>query len=76
MRTGYAILDRHQHGWLQTRTRVENVECPVTVWVPDEENAMEFHRLKDARAMLRVIRLHHSRPERVNILDPRQRVIV
>lgn len=76
MRTGYAILDRHQHGWLQTRTRVENVDCPVTVWTMEEDDAMEFRRLKDARAMLRVIRRHHSRPERVHIMDPRWRVIV
>ena len=76
MRTGYAILDRHQHGWLLTRTRVENVDGPVTVWASDEENAMEFHRLKDAKTMLKAIRKHHRRPERVHIIDPKWRVIV
>ena len=76
MRTGYAILDRHQHGWLQTRTQVEGCECPVTVWAEEEEDAMTFRRLKDAKAMLRVIRRDHRRPERVSIVDPRLRVIV
>ena len=75
MRTGYAIRDNHQHGWLLTRTQVEGVVCPVTVWVAEEEHALQFRRLKDARAMLKVIRRDHRRPERVRILDPRWRVI-
>ena len=75
MRTGYAIKDTHQHGWLQTRTRVEKVDCPVTVWTVEEENAMVFRNLKDAKAMLKVIRKHHRRPDRVHILDPRWKVI-
>lgn len=76
MRTGYAILDRYQYGWLQTRTRMENVDCPVTVWTLDEEDALVFRRLKDARAMLKVVRRHHRDPERVRIVDPRLRVVV
>jgi len=76
MRSGYAIMDSHEHGWLLTRTKVEGFQCPVTVWGEEEENAMQFRRLKDARAMLKVIRRDHRRPERVNILDPRWRVIV
>lgn len=75
MRTGYAIRDSHQHGWLLTRTRVEGVDCPVTVWGEEEGQAMQFRRLKDAKAMLKVIRRDHMRPERVRILDPRWRVI-
>ena len=54
MRTGYAIRDKHQHGWLQTRTRVEGVSCPVAVWSDRESQAMQFWNLKDARAMLTV----------------------
>lgn len=76
MRTGYAIRDRHQRGWLQTRERLDGVSCPVTVWAEDEENAMEFHRLKDARAMLKAVRRDHRRPDQVNIMDPRWRVVV
>ena len=75
MRTGYAIRDTHQRGWLVTRTRVDGVSCPVTVWGEDEEQVMQFNRLKDARAMLKVIRKDHRRPDRVNILDPRWKVI-
>ena len=75
MRTGYAIRDRHQHGWLQTRVQVEGFDCPVTVWADEEKYAMEFRRLKDAKAMLKVIRRDHRQPERVNIIDPRGRVI-
>lgn len=76
MRTGYAIRDKHQHGWLQTRTKVKDVSCPVTVWAEDEDNAMQFKRLKDARAMLRVVRRDSRRPDKVHIMDPRWRVIV
>lgn len=76
MRTGYAIRDRHEHGWLLNRTKLEGVSVPVTVWAENEEDAMVFHRLKDARTMLRVIRKDVRRPERVNILDPRWRVVV
>ena len=76
MRRGYAIQDGYQYGWLQTRMTVENVDCPVTVWATEEENAMEFHSLRDARAMLKIIRKHHRRPEKVHILDPKARVVV
>ena len=76
MREGYAIRDKHDHGWLLTRTKVESLDCPITVWCEDEEQAMQFRNLKDAKAMLKVIRKDHRRPERVNILDPRWRVVV
>ena len=76
MRTGYAIRDKHQHGWLRTRTRVEGVSCPVTVWSDRESHAMQFRNLKDARAMLKAVRRECRRPDRVYILDPRWRVVV
>lgn len=76
MRIGYAIRDNHRHGWLKTRVRVKDVSCPVTVWVEKEEDAMIFRHLKDAKAMLKVVRRDHRRPDRVHIMDPRWRVIV
>ena len=76
MREGYAIRDKHQHGWLQTRTHVDGVGCPVTVWSDKEDNAMIFRHLKDARQMLAVVRRDSRRPDKVNIIDPRWRVIV
>ena len=75
MRTGYAIRDSKDKAWLNTRTRVEGVNCPVTVWVEDDADAMQFRRLKDAKTMLRVIRREHRRPDKVHILDPKWRVI-
>ena len=75
MRTGYAIRDWHQHGWLQTRTRVEGVDCPITVYVEEEEHAMVFHRLKDAKAMLKAVRRDHRRPNMVCIVNARGRVV-
>ena len=76
MREGYAIKDSRPHGWLVTRTMVAGCSCPVTIWAEDEEQAMIFRRLKDAKSMLRTIRQEHRRPERVHIVDPRWRVIV
>ena len=76
MRKGYAIRDFHQRGWLQTRSKVEGINCPVTIWAEEEDQAMQFSKLKDARAMLKAVRKDHRRPERVRILDPRWRVIV
>lgn len=76
MREGYAIRDFHQHGWLQTRTKVEGFDCPVTIWAEEDEQAMLFRKLKDAKAMLKAVRKDHRQPERVRILDPRWRVIV
>lgn len=74
MRAGYAIMDGQ--GWLQTRTRMEGVSCPVTVYVEEEEHAMTFPRLKDARTMLKAVRKDHRRPDRVHIISARGRVIV
>jgi hypothetical protein len=48
----------------------------VTIWAEEDEQAMLFRKLKDAKAMLKVIRKDHRRPEQVRILDPRWRVIV
>lgn len=48
---------------------------PVTVWVQDEEEAMEFRRMKDARRMLKIVRDQHRRPDKVQIIDPRWKVI-
>ena len=76
MRTGYAIRDKHHHSWLQTRLKVEGVNCPVTVWTDKEAQAMVFRRLKDAKALLKVVRKDHRRPDKVHILDPKWRVIV
>ena len=70
MRAGYAIRDRRGHAWLKTRQRVEGVEVPVTVWVQDEEDAMVFRRLPDAKRMLKVVRSTSRHPERIHILDP------
>ena len=75
MRTGYAIRDRHGHAWLKTRTRVEGVACPVTVWVQDEEDAMTFRRLKDARRMLKAARSGSRRPEMITILTPNWKAV-
>lgn len=76
MRKGYAIRDFHQRGWLQTRSKVEGFNCPVTIWAEEEDLAMQFSKLDEARAMLKAVRKDHQRPERVRILDPRWRVIV
>lgn len=76
MRTGYAIRDYHRHGWLMTRAQVEGADCPVTVWGQEEEEALTFRKLGDARQMLKVIRRDHRKPERVHIVDPRYRRVV
>lgn len=70
MRTGYAIRDRQGHAWLKTRQRLEGVEVPVTVWVQDEEDAMLFNTLKDAKHMLKVVRSTSRHPMTIHILDP------
>ena len=77
MRTGYAIRMRYNqdNGWLHTRTRVEGVSVPVTVWGA-EDGAMEFRSLKDARVMLTAIRREQRRPYKVNIIDTTGRVVV
>ena len=76
MRTGYAIRMRYNahNGWLQTRTRVDGVSVPVTIW-GDEEGAMEFRHLKDAKAMLKAIRQDLRRPDKVNIIDMSGRIV-
>ena len=55
---------------------MEGVSCPVTVWVGDETEAMEFRRLKDAKAMLRVLRKESRRPDLLHIINPQRRVVV
>lgn len=75
MRTGYAIRDREGHQWLKTRVKIDGVDVPVTVWVQDEGEAMLFRRLKDAKRMLAVVREHHRRPEKVQVLSPAWKVV-
>jgi len=74
MRTGYAIMD--SLGWLQTRTRVDGVSCPVSIYGVEEEHAMIFPRLKDAKTMLKVVRKDHRWPDQVHIISARGRLIV
>lgn len=55
---------------------MEGADCPVTVWGQEEEEALTFRKLGDARQMLKVIRRDHRKPERVYIVDPRYRMVV
>ena len=75
MRTGYAIRDRANRQWLQTRTLLPDVPCPMTVWVQDEADAMTFRHLGDARKMLRVVRESTRMPEAIHILTPTWKVV-
>ena len=75
MRTGYAIRDRHGHAWLKNRQRVAGVDCPVTVWVQDDEDALIFRRLKDAKRMLKVVRADSRRPDKIIILNPNWKAV-
>ncbi|MBQ3424417.1 MAG: hypothetical protein IJH38_04375 [Clostridia bacterium] len=70
MRTGYAIRDTKGHAWLKTRERVEGVDVPVTVWVQDEDEALIFHRLPDAKRMARVVRASSRHPDKIHVLTP------
>lgn len=77
MRAGYAIRSCGKNGgWLNARRRVDGVPCPVTIYVINDEDAMVFRSLKDARNMLKALRKESRTPERLHILDARWRVIV
>lgn len=74
MRRGYAIRNRPARMWLQTRVR--NDKGTLTRWTVEEDEAMVFRRLDDAKRMLRLLQSEVKRPERLQVLDPRWRVIV
>lgn len=73
MRTGYAIRDKRKRAWLATRTRDDG--GTLTVWVQDEEQALIFKRLPDAKRMLKVVRADSRMPGAIQILDPRWREV-
>ena len=73
MRTGYAIRHRKNRAWLATRTRDDG--GTLTVWVQDEEQALIFKRLPDAKRMLKVVRADSRTPEAIQIMDPRWREV-
>lgn len=73
MRTGYAIRHRKNRAWLATRIKDDG--GTLTVWVRDEEGAMIFKKLPDAKRMLKVVRADSRTPEAIVILDPRWREV-
>lgn len=73
MRVGYAIRHRKNRAWLATRTRDDG--GTLTVWVQDEEQALIFKRLPDAKRMLKVVRQDSRTPGAIQILDPRWREV-
>jgi hypothetical protein len=75
MRTGYAIRHRQNRAWLATRTLEDGKGGSLTVWVQDEEQAMIFRKLGEAKQMLKVIRQDSRTPEAIMILDPRWREV-
>ena len=68
MRTGYAIRHRKNRAWLATRVRDDG--GTLTVWVQDEEQAMIFKKLPDAKRMLKVVRADSRMPGEITILNP------
>lgn len=68
MRTGYAIRHRKNRAWLATRVRDDG--GTLTVWVQDEEQAMIFKRLPEAKRMLKVVRADSRMPGEITILNP------
>ena len=75
MRYGYVIRDRYRRGWLADRQRIEPEGKPVTVYVRDPEDALQFRKLADARRMLKLLRSESKRPNAIVIIDPRWRVV-
>lgn len=73
MRVGYAIRHRKNRAWLATRTRDDG--GTLTVWVQDEEKALIFKRLPDAKRMLKLVRQDSRTPGAIQILDPRWREV-
>jgi hypothetical protein len=68
MRTGYAIRHRRNRAWLATRVRDDG--GTLTVWVKDEEQAMIFKKLPEAKRMLKVVRADSRMPGEITILNP------
>ena len=75
MRTGYAIRHRKNRVWLASRTREDGESGSLTVWVHDEEQALIFRKLPDAKRMLKVVRADSRTPEAIQIMDPRWREV-
>lgn len=75
MRTGYAIRDRRKHAWLATRTLEDGKGGSLTVWVQNDEDAMIFRNLPDAKRMLKAVRADSRWPETIKIIDPRWREV-
>lgn len=73
MRTGYAIRHRKNRVWLAMRVKADG--GTLTGWVRDEEGAMIFRKLTDAKRMLKVVRADSRTPEAIQILDPRWREV-
>ena len=73
MRTGYAIRHRKNRAWLATRVKDDG--GTLTLWVQDEEQALIFKRLPEAKRMLKVVRADSRTPEAIQIMDPRWREV-
>lgn len=74
MRKGYVIKDRNKRGWFCTRHRPEAGE-PVTVYVKNPDDAMQWNRLADARKMLKLLRSESTHPNAILIIDPKWRIV-
>lgn len=75
MRTGYAIKDKSEHSWLKSREYVPGVQCPVSVWVQEEDEALTFRDLKLAKRLLKLVRQSQRHPERIVVLNPNGKVV-
>lgn len=75
MRTGYAIRHRQNRAWLATRTLEDGKGGSLTVWVQDEEQAMIFRKLPEAKRMLKTVRADSRKPDAIIILDPHWREV-
>lgn len=75
MRTGYVIKDRSRRGWFCTRHRPDPEGNPVTVYVKNPDDAMQWRSLKEARKMLKLLRSESRNPGAIQIIDPRWRVV-
>lgn len=73
VRAGYAIRHKKNRAWLATRVRIYGGTS--TVWVQDEEDALIFRKLGEAKRMLKVVRQDSRTPEAIVILDPRWREV-
>ena len=73
MRTGYAIRHKQNRAWLATRIRDDG--GTLTVWVKDEEQAMIFRKLPEAKRMLKTVQADSRKPDAIIILDPRWREV-